>query len=207
MFFLSAAVLLPAVVRAADEPYIPDKMTVYLTTPAMSRNWMLSGVKSKKDVTKLKSSNKTVAVLDTFEFNGTVYAGVTAKKAGKTTVSFTAKVNGKKKNYKCLITVKKYSLPFSTLKVGKTDAVKLLKNSYRASIPLKKALKNQKFTYKLKKGWTIRWMQYYNTGDGSGSIALKNGKQITVKSGKQIQINLVYKDGSEMDVLLYFEKK
>ena len=204
--FLSTVLLLPSIARADGEPYVPKTETLYVTDGTISNNWMLTGVKSVKDVTKLKSSSKKTATVSTFDYSGTVYVGVTAKKPGKTTVSFTAKVNGKKKNYKCVVTVKKYALPFSSFKIGKIDAAKQLKTTYSAGIPLKKALKKQKVSFKLKKGWTIRSMEYYNSTDGSGMTSLKNGKKITVMSGKQIQINLEYKDGSVMDLYLFFTK-
>lgn len=205
VFLVSLMILFSSTVNAASEPYVPQKETLFVTSSEISNNWMLSGVKAEKDVTKLKSSNKKIATVTTFTHNGTVYVGVTAKKPGKTTVSFTARVNGKNKKYSCTVIVKKYTSPFSSLNIGSKDVGKYLTKTYSTDIVINKTLKNQKFSYKLKKGWTINWMSYYNSSNGGNMISLKNGKKITVTSGKQIQINLSNKDGSNLDIMVRFK--
>ena len=206
MVLLTAVVLLPGTAMAEDTPLIPSETTMYKMTPALSQNWVMRGVKSEKGITKLKSSNPKVAAVSVFENNGTVFVGITALKTGKTVISFTAKVNGKKKRYKSAVTVKKYRLPFSVLKLGSVDLTKKLAKTIFTEITLSKSLKKQKFTYKLKKGWSIEGMGYYNSTDGGDNIVLENGKKITLKAGRQMQINLRYKDGSQMCFLIRFRK-
>ena len=188
----------------ADEPYIPKKTTYYLTSEERGYNWYLPGVKSTKSITKLKSSNKKVATVGTIKIDGTVYVQVIPKKTGKTTVSFTAKVNGKKKNYKCVATVKKYVNPFSSIKVGSTSFTKKLNTRDFTYIKLKETKKNQKVSFKLKKGWKLDWAGYYKSSDFSDFKTVKNGTKITLKKNRALGFSLINKDESRMYVVICY---
>lgn len=203
LVFLSECFTIPA--EAVDEPYIPAKQTYFLTSERISSNWMLPGVKAEKHVTNLKSSKKSVASVQKFSYNGTVYVGVTPKKVGKTTVSFTAKVNGKKRNYKCVVTVKKYTNPFKSFTIGKVNMAKKLNSTDMVDIKLSKTLKNQKVSFKLKSGWYFNGAACYNSNDGQGRVNIKNGTKIKVKKGRQIEIWLTNKAGDDLAIRIFYK--
>ena len=202
---LMLLVMRPGVAKAV-EPDIPQKQTFYLFNGdwKVSQDWYLPGVKSTKNVTNLKNSNKKVATVKPYKYAGEVFVGVTPRKPGKTTVSFTAKVNGKKKNYKCVVTVKKYVNPFSSLKVGSTSITKKFNNKTAIDISVNGTKKNQKVSFKLKKGWKLDWGGYYKAFDGSNNKVVKNGTKITVKKNRQLQFWLVNKDGSALCFLVCY---
>lgn len=203
LLFLSGCFSVTA--KAAEVPYIPAKQTYFLTSKEIGYNWNLPGVKSEKYVANLKSSKKSVATVDTFSYNGTVYVGVTPKKVGKTTVSFTAKVNGKKKNYKCVVTVKKYINPFKSFKIGTVNMARKFNSTHLVDMKLSKTLKNQKVSFKLKSGWRLNWAGCYNSNNGQDLVAIKNGTKINVRKGRQIQLSLADKDGAVLDIYIYYK--
>ena len=189
LFLITALILLFGLqtVTYAGEPYIPEKMIVVMTPNLVSHNINLGGVAKTSDVTKLKSSNKSVVKLSKFVYEGTVYVSVKPNKPGKATVTFDYKYKGKTCHAKVKVKVYKYFNAIKSLKIGsKNYASKFKKDNYAY---LKKKLTG-KLKIKAKAGYKILDIYSYNRKDGSNFKTLKNGKKVTIKKGYALCIDL-----------------
>ena len=118
----------------------------------------IMGCRKAKEIKNLKSSNKDIKVAARDGYIRVEYG----KKAAKSTITCTVK--GVK--LKTTFTVKKYSNPCKTFKIGKT---KLTSKFNKINvIGTNKAFKNQKLDVKLKDGWKIRSV-HVTSGTGSYS--------------------------------------
>lgn len=127
-------------------------------------------------VTSIKSTDKSVAAIGTKAGKGNAksrkFIYITAKKAGTATVSY--KADGT--TYKYKVTVKKYTSPFSSLKLGGTNIASKLKktNVYTLSYA-KYANKNIKLSYKAKSGWSINADYLLSTKYQMADMVKNNG--------------------------------
>ena len=171
----------------AADIYIPEEETIVKAPNLISQNITLNGVKKKSDVTKVKSSNKSVVKVEVFDNNGTVYVGLQPKKIGKATVTFKYKLKGKTYSAKVKVKVVKYTNALKSLKIGSTEyASRFNKEDY---IFLDKKLSG-KLNIKLKSGYTLGGIYLYKRGGGGLPKTLKNGKKITVKKGYGMNISI-----------------
>lgn len=119
----------------------------------------IMGCTKKSQIKKLKSSNKAIKVSAK---NGYIQATF-GDKAGKTTITCTVK--GVK--LKTTLTVKKYTNPCKSIKVGKQNLTSKFKNTdvYRTN----KGYKNQTLNIKMNKGWKISSVYVYKGGGSSAN--------------------------------------
>lgn len=147
---------------ASGSVYVnPYSATVVTYKPGSAVNRYSSvisimGCSKAKEIKNLKSSNKDIKVAPR---NGYIHVEF-GKKAAKSTITCTVK--GVK--LKTTLTVKKYSNPCKTFKIGKTN----LTSKFNQVDVLKtnKAYKNQKLDIKLKNGWKISSV-HVTSGTGS----------------------------------------
>lgn len=188
--------------------FIPDSTIAYQGTPPYFNQFNLwyAGA-SVKDITKLKSSNKSVATvkkLERPEWPDSVTIQITPKKIGKTVISFAFKHDNKTYQFKINVTVKKYVNPFKSLKIGSFSFEEYLDSAdhteaINAHVPLKKTLSNKKLSFKLKTGWKLQELFMLRNGKLK---TLKNGKKITVKKGDEI--DFLIKDPKGDNIWFYF---
>ncbi len=116
----------------------------------------IMGCSKAKEIKNLKSSNKDIKVAPRDGYIRVEFG----KKAAKSTITCTVK--GVK--LKTTLTVKKYSNPCKTFKIGKT---KLTSKFNKIDVlRTNKAFKNQKLDIKLKNGWKITRV-HVTSGTGS----------------------------------------
>ena len=188
--------------------YLPDSMNVYLKTPA--NLWLEYEGASLKDITKLKSSNTSVAAVKKYaepDNPNSLYLRIVPKKVGKATISFNLKYQKKTYKIKTKITVKKYVNPFKSFKIGTESFEKYLDTALHTSainahVPLKKKLSKQKLNFKLKDGWTLQEVFMYHNGE---FVSIKNKQKITVKKGDEIDFRLQDPKGDKLWFYFFFD--
>ena len=159
----------------------------------------ITGTTKASQIKKLKSSNKNMKVSAQAAASG--YIRVEYKKPGKTTITCTVK--GKK--LKTTFTVKKYSNPVKTLKIGSKSYTSKF-NKVRIASSAKKISKKT-LNIKAKKGWKIAWVSVYN---GSSKFYTVNktsfSKKITLnKKGGYVMVKLTQKStGLNESLQLYY---
>lgn len=147
---------------ASGRVYVnPYSATVVTYKPGKDVNTFTStisimGCDKAKEIKKLKSSNKNIRVAARDGYIRVEFG----KKAAKSTITCTVK--GVK--LKTTFTVKKYTNPCKTFKIGKTNLLsKFNKNDV---LRTNKAFKKQKLDIKLKSGWKISSV-HVTSGTGS----------------------------------------
>lgn len=129
-------------------------------------------------IKSLKSSNPSVAkpYIDT---TGEIRVYF-FKKPGKATISF--KIGGQ--TLKTTLTVKKYSNPVSTFKIGKKDFTSRFNSTTECNYFHTAAMNNQKVTIKAAKGWKITsiYIKY-------GSSSYRNGSCSKTSFSKKLSFN------------------
>ncbi|MFR4557987.1 MAG: hypothetical protein ACLT4U_10305 [Blautia obeum] len=164
--------------------------------------WIGFFTKTAENVTSIRSSNPSVAEAS-FDYSS---INVTPKKTGKTVI--TAK--GGNKIRKCTLTVRKYTNPVVSVKIGNTSisGKRFDKEAYRVIPYSKFAKKKVKVTFKLKKGW-------YMKKQGLSYMEKSWFKSEDVNNGSTIPINgtdfkicadvVNEKTGQQERVLLWFK--
>lgn len=142
------------VVKAATSPKVyinPYSERVVTYKPGSDANFYsgvisICGCNKKSEIKKLKSDNKNIKVVARDGYISVQYG----KKAGKANITCT--VRGVK--LKTTFTVKKYSNPLKSFKIGTTNFKSKYNkiNSYRQT----KSFKNQTFTIQTNSGWKIK---------------------------------------------------
>ena len=156
-----------------------------------------------KSITKASSSNKKVATVRANHYGDHYTLGVTIKKTGTTKITYY--FGGQKKTVK--YTVKKYTNPVKTFKVGSKNyaslfAPKALKwgSEYAMGLSTAKSFSG-KVNIKAAKGWKINKIWYYK--NNKKLTFIKNGKKVSktiyvyvsLKRGKQKEILYLYAGG------------
>ena len=205
--------LIPATAVAEEHPegigYIPDSTVVYMKSPA--EFYLYYDGASVKDIKKLKSSNTAVATVKKYKdpySSDTIIIKITPKKVGKTTVSFSLKYEGKTYKYKMQVNVRKYVNPFKSFKIGKTRYEEYLDkaahtSAINAHIPLKKTLKNQKMSFKLKDGWKLQ--EIYMKSKGKWTEDVQNNQKVTFKKGDEIDFYIMDPKGFCLWFYFFFD--
>ncbi|MCI6498966.1 MAG: hypothetical protein PUD71_08515 [Lachnospiraceae bacterium] len=142
------------VVKAATSPKVyinPYSERVVTYKPGSDATFYsgvisICGCNKKSEIKKLKSDNKNIKVVARDGYISVQYG----KKAGKANITCT--VRGVK--LKTTFTVKKYSNPLKSFKIGTTNFKSKYNkiNSYRQT----KSFKNQTFTIQTNSGWKIK---------------------------------------------------
>lgn len=173
-FVLSAIVafvmvIVPASVEVnadGSPKYVPysKNVTVYKFTDKFENYYGLDlgkkGANAKK-ITVTSSKKKVLADIDSYD-SEIIFR---ANKTGKTTLNITVKKkSGTVKKYKINVTVKKYVSPIKSIKIGKSAYTKRLGN--KTNLKFKVSGKSAKLSVKLKKGWTIKNVEYYAMYNG-----------------------------------------
>jgi len=180
---ITAGVFAPAnEVKAANSSvYInpfSDTVVTYKPGDTTTKNWSvisIVGCSKKSEIKNLKSSNKNMKA-EKRDGYVVVYFG---DKAQKTTITCTVK--GVK--LKTTLTVKKYSNPAKSFKIGKTN----LTSKFKTTNIVKKGgktYKNQNLSVQLKSGWKINYVSVYNGGKTkqySNVNSAKFSQKITLK--------------------------
>ena len=177
---------------------------------SVSANISLIGSTSKSSkVTNLKTSNKSVVTVSSKIGAKSVAADtrrfiyVTAKKAGTATVSY--KANGT--TYKVKLTVKKYTSPLSSLKLGSSNITSKFQKSSVYTLPYAKyANKNVKLSFKGKSGWTVN-ANYLEKAGKFASNMLKNNKtfKVTKKNSMLLLSAVNNKTGQSETAVVIFK--
>lgn len=141
----------------------------------------VTGTTKASDIKNLKSSNKDMKV--SARAAASAYIHVEYTKPGKTTITFTVK--GKK--IKTTFTVKKYSNPFKTFKVGGKSYTSKFNKAKTVHTNKKISKKTLKVT--AKKGWVITQVNVHN---GYGSNASKYYRVNKTSFSKKITLNRQY---------------
>ena len=156
----------------------------------------------KQKVVSIKSSNtKVLGVTKSGKYLNN--CKLKPKKAGKSTVTATMLINGKKQKFKATYVVKKYPNALKELKVDSTK-VNLKKNKFNATLQLKK--KKVKVTFKAAKGWKVKkcTCTYLDTY-GDDRYTFKNGETVYVPSGMDSEGE--YPDWAFVTIVLTNKKK
>ena len=143
----------------------------------------IMGCDKASQIKNLKSSNKDFKLKPC---NGYIHVDF-GKKAAKTTISCTVK--GVK--LKTTLTIKKYSNPCSSFKLGKTDLTS--KFGKTDVFKTNKNYKNQKLTIKMKKGWKITKV-YVQQKSGSYTTERMNKSSYSKKISLTNNSGYVYVD-------------
>lgn len=142
---------------------------------------ILTTVPNSKKITNLKSTNTAVVTLKTQKGSGNA-KGYTAvflkiKKAGTATVSYKIGTT----TYKTKIIVKKYTNPFSTLKLGGQSITSKFKTNNVYTLRYAKYKnKSLKLNYKAKSGWTIVSADYLLSTSSQKADWVDNNKSFKV---------------------------
>ena len=171
----------------AADIYIPKEETIVKAPNLFSQNIHLDGVKKKSDVTKVKSTNKSVLKAEVFDNNGTIYVGLQPKKDGKATVTFNYKLKGKTHSAKIKVKVVKYVNALKSLKIGSKEYASQFNKA--EDIFQDKKLSG-KLNVKVKSGYSIVGINSYSSNGGVGFKTLKNGKKVTIKKGHVLSIGV-----------------
>lgn len=156
-----------------------------------SANINIAGTTSKNGkVTSIKSTDKSVATIGTKVGSGIAknrkFIYITAKKAGTATVSY--KADGT--TYKYKVTVKKYTTPFASLKLGGTNIASKFKKTNVYTLPYSKyANKKIKLSYKAKSGWSIDADYLLSTKAQKSDWVKNNGTFKVTKKNSMLYLN------------------
>ena len=177
---------------------------------SVSANISIIGSTGKSEkVTDIKTSNKSVVTVSSkvgakaLSANSRRFIYVTAKKAGTATVSY--KANGT--TYKVKVTVKKYTSPFSSLKLGSSNITSKFQKSSVYTLPYAKyANKNVRLSFKGKSGWTVS-ADYLDKAGKFQSEILKNNKtfKVTKKNSMLLLSAVNNKTGQSETAVVIFK--
>lgn len=158
----------------------------------------IMGCSKKSEIKNLKSSNKNVKV---YARNGYIRAEFKDKKA---TAKITCTVKGVKLS--TTLTVKKYSNPFKSIKLGKTNLTSKYKNdrTYRQ----KNDYKNQKLKIEMNKNWKISSI-YVSNDSGYQNLRVnsnKFNKKISIKGNYSYFTVYCYNTKTDVSEAIRFYK-
>ena len=105
---------------------------------------------------KINVADSSIVKIKTTGNNALAFT-VYPKKVGKTKITLTAKINGKKKTYKGTIIVRKFVNPFKMIKVNGQSILNKIKGGLNYNIKVKNLVSGQQpvYKYKLKSGWKV----------------------------------------------------
>lgn len=207
MIISATLVTVPQNVAAATkkdvywDPY-NSYVNTYCTTDEYTGYYLdlnIVGCTKKSQIKNLKSSNKNIKVKAK---NGCIQV-LYRDKAEKTKISCT--VNGVK--LKTDFTVKKYSNPCKSIKLGKTNLTSKFKSNW--SYNQKKNFNKQKLDIKMNKNWIITSVEVSNGNDIDEYPvnSTKFSKKITIKGKNSNFVIYCYNTKTKVCEALTFSKK
>lgn len=132
-------------------------------------------------ISKVRSSNKKVAVVATRKGGTGVDVYLKLKKPGTTNLSYKLKKNGKTVTYKTKLNI--YKNPFKTLKVGKANYKSQFNNGDYSTL-----MEGQgKVKIKVKKGWKVKSIKVQSGGKWR---KLKKGEKVDIENKHSLKITL-----------------
>ena len=163
MTLMLAILVLPVTELQAANAKIAKNMTVVYYPKAKQHN-EVNITLSKIKVSKVKSSNSKALKVSTLKSDMDFsLLKFTPKRAGTSTVSFTAKTKSKTYTYTSKVKVVKYQNPFKTLKIGSKNYTSKFKNTdypgwaFASSDKIKGRL-----NITAKKGWKVSKIELVN---------------------------------------------
>lgn len=147
-------------------------------------------------ITKIQSSNKSVATIYNGSYSKQKAVMINLKKAGKT--KFTVWVKRGKTTYKLRKTVTVYkSNAFKTVKIGNSSNLATMMNGYHARsdfyVKGKSGKLSGKVTVKLNSGWKLKSLEvvttrnYSEDEDATTSVKkIKNGATVTLRADTKV---------------------
>ncbi len=147
-----------------------------------------------------KSSNKNVATASVKKEKDAWVLTVSLKKAGTTAISYTYTGSGYTNKIK--LTVKKYTSPVESLKIGKTTLTSKYKNSYQIT----GSALNGKISVKTKNGWKLNKAYKFKTSllTSKKSVTLIHfNLKKNIKVEKGYRLILQFTKGSQTMSLRY----
>lgn len=193
--------------EAAVPKLYTTEMTCYVMNPLMSYVEDIEGVKSTSQITNLKSSNPSVATVSKEKMSGSENASIVvlAKKAGKTVVSFTVKYGTglkKSKKLKLNVTVKKYTNPCKSFKIGTKEYASYFKSTTFGFA--KGSGKTLKVSVKARSGWKLDHL-YVRSSRGE-TKDIKNNSKLNTKTYPSVYAQFVNKKtGDYLSTGMIFE--
>jgi len=168
----------PTLAKTREMTYYP-KTSVYWNQSYLE---LLQNNKSVKGwtISRIKSSNTKVLTVKKSSVKNSSGVEITAKKAGKAVVSFRAKKGKNTYSYKCTVTVRKYTNPIKTLKLGNKNYRSQFANYDYFNLNSKKTVKG-KLTVSAAKGWKLKEIQLYNSKTQKAKT-IKNKSTVSLKN-------------------------
>ena len=198
MLFTMMLVLLTStlLVNAASKPVLfGNGSRLYYTAKNQKKynKQPLYYIQKGDKITKMQSSNKSVATIYTGTLDNYKYVMVNLKKPGKT--KFTVWVKRGKTTYKLSKTVTVYkSNAFKTVKIGNSKNYAALLNGYHAksinAVKGKAGKLSGKLTITMNNGWKIKSIKLVTSGYKNDEYyetarTAKNGSAITLRAGEE----------------------
>ena len=180
--------------------------SVVITSPRdrKNNNYYLGTVFGAGENYKVTSSKPSVGKVKKYSSEQFFFY---PKKAGKTQIKITGVVKGKKRTWKKVVKVVKFSQPFQSLKIDGKSYQKKVKGRY-AYIGYNSEKSKAKLTYKLKKGWKVKGVY----SDDLCLQRLKTKKSYTIRKEEGYRYNTIYlvlkhkKTGAEIEVNVYYKR-
>lgn len=200
--FPSMAESVKAASTVAINPYSANKVVTYKPGSKASRvtdTISIIGCTKASQIKKLKSSNTSIVKVAAKDGYIQVSFG---KKSGK--VKITCTVKGK--NLSTYYTVKRYSNPLSTFKIGSKSFVS--KFSRDMTYRQKSSFKSQTLNLKGKSGWKIRSVSVYNGNTTQHYTVNKTSfsKKITLSSDFSYVGVYLYNSKTKVSEYILFQK-
>lgn len=191
-----------AVSAAARAPQCPKKQTLEFYNAYISGNEMptegdgyiyIKNLSRSAVITNVKSSNKYYTASKAAGLNA-VFVQTTSdsdsihdvKDGEKTKLRFTVKQNGKSYNLSCVVTFKKHSRVFKSVKIGSKNYAALAKGHWtvrdKGTAPKSKV----KITVKTVKNYKVDSIEIFYKNK---SKKIKNGRKVSLKNATTICIN------------------
>ena len=137
-------------------------------------------------ISKVKSSNKKVAVVITEKEGSDVNVYLKLKKTGTTNVSYSIKTGERKGTHKVKLNVYRYKNPFKVLKVGDMD----YRSQFNGEGDYSTLMEGKgKVQVKVKKGWQVKSIYAKAVGDSKWR-KLKKGAEVDIAHKHCLQIVL-----------------
>ena len=156
-----------------------------------------SNIPAKAKKVKISLSKKSVGKVKSYGGGDFVFY---PKKAGKTKITITAVVKGKKVKCKGTINVVKFKQPFKSLKVDGKDYSNNIKGSEGSAVEVKSNKSKAKVELNLKSGWKVSKVY-------KGEKKMKNRKSFTLKKGDGIGVYVKNKKNNmEVNLYVYFSE-
>lgn len=196
LVFVMVMCLVPPVEAAAStkKPFFPEIMEFNYFKKSKDLNtehWVFGDEGVNYKITNVKSSDKKVMVASKVFDGEYSMIKMKAKKPGKTTITFKAKIGNKTYNYKVKVKVVNYTNPLKSFKIGKTDYASKFSHTFYHRRSGKKKIAG-KLAIKPNPDWKVAALYTYDFKTGKEKN-VKNNKKITLKKNQSLVIHCINK--------------